>query len=264
MAAQARLSCPVRCAAISQGPTQPKPPQARQPAERRPRTYFQSCATFHPITFTDPLTLTSVESFSIRSWCGARGVILQNKPNFSKTKTSLITYLIMSYEKNILPANPKNKPNSNPVEPSFRAWPPAKRRPRVTTHEYRATSHETRATILQNKPNLQKCETNRNLCLKRTYETATARNSRKNKANLQKCENEPKPLFRNDLRRKMPPPTTRKANPISKIADPAPALVAFTANSHPSIPASPLPQKRLFCIAVNRNSNSKPAGLWPN
>ena len=54
----------------------------------------------------------------------------------------------------------------------------------------RATSHASRASILQNKPNLQKCGTNRNLCIERTYESTTARNSRKNKANLQKCKNE--------------------------------------------------------------------------
>jgi hypothetical protein len=57
---------------------------------------------------------------------------------------------------------------------------------------------------MQNEPNLQKCETNRNLCPERTYETATARNSRKNKANLQKCENEPNHLFAKDLRKITP------------------------------------------------------------
>jgi len=82
----------------------------------------------------------------------------------------------------------------------------------TATNESRATSHGpalrspkgeggSRATIMQNKPNLQKCETNRILCPERTYETTTARNSRKNKANLQKCENEPNFLFGNDLRK---------------------------------------------------------------
>ena len=35
-----------------------------------------------------------------------------------------------------------------------------------------------------------------------------------------KNQNEPKPLFRNDLRGKMPPPTTRKTNPIKPKSHP--------------------------------------------
>jgi hypothetical protein len=35
-----------------------------------------------------------------------------------------------------------------------------------------------------------------------------------NEPNFANNQNEPKPLFRNDLRRNMPPPTTRKTNPI--------------------------------------------------
>jgi len=130
MAAQYRLSCPVRCAAISPGPilpTSPKPPQARRPAERRPRTYFHYRVSFPHITLANPLTFTAEQPLVLRSWCGAKRMILQNKPN------------------------------------------------------------------------LQKCETNRNLCPERTYETATAHNSRKNKANLQKCKNEPNPLSKDDL-----------------------------------------------------------------
>jgi hypothetical protein len=123
----------------------------------------------------------------------------------------------MTYEGKYPLRRPEKRTQSNPI---FKFGPPAKRRPRTPEsqvpchglalrHVRRSASEVgspkgeggSRALILQNKPNLQKCETNRNLCVERTYETATARNSRKNKANLQKCKNEPNHLFANNLRK---------------------------------------------------------------
>jgi hypothetical protein len=104
---------------------------------------------------------------------------------------------------------PPTTRKTNPIKPNFHprpskrsADPSARWDP--TSHGSRVPNHGSRALILQNKPNLQKCETNRNLCPERTYETATARNSRKNKANLQKCKNEPNHLFTKDLRKITP------------------------------------------------------------
>ena len=186
MAAQYRLSCPVRCAAISPGPilpTSPKPPQARRPAERRPRTYFHYRVSFPHITLANPLTFTAEQPLVLRSWCWAQSVIMQNEPNFQArppAERRPRTYFRCRVRlPHITLANPLTFTAEQPLV--LRSWCGAKR------------------MILQNKPNLQKCETNRNLCPERTYETATAHNSRKNKANLQKCKNEPNPLSTDDL-----------------------------------------------------------------
>jgi len=116
--------------------------QSRPPAERRPRTYFQPCATFHPITFTDPLTLTSVESLDLRSWCGARGMILQNKPNFQARRPAERrprTYF--QYHISFLPVILCNPSTLNPEQSLvLRSWCGAKR------------------MIMQNEPNFQKSE----------------------------------------------------------------------------------------------------------
>jgi hypothetical protein len=98
-------------------------------------------------------------------------VILQNEPNFQKIKMNLNICSERRYEKN----HPSRLCENEPNRTQFSSLAPS-----------RAQISLLQRMILQNKANLQKCETAPNLCLQRTYETATAQNSRKNKANLQK------------------------------------------------------------------------------
>jgi len=80
-------------------------------AQRRPRTYFRCRLSSPPTTFGNPSTLNPEQSLVIRSWCGAKRMILQNKPNFPNTKMHPTPCIEMTYGNIILSDNPKNKPN---------------------------------------------------------------------------------------------------------------------------------------------------------
>ncbi len=89
--------------------------QARRQAERRPRTYFHYRVSFSPITLSNPYTLNPEQALVLRSWCGTKRTILQNKPNLQKIKTNLISCLKMTYEKIPSATNPK----TNPIQSQF-------------------------------------------------------------------------------------------------------------------------------------------------
>jgi len=110
----------VGCAVHTISSVQNKPNfQARRPAERRPRTYFQNPVSVLPVTSANPAAFNPEQPLALRNMCGAKGVILQNKPNLQKCKTTLNHSKKRTCENTTLPSNPKNKPNSNPIKPNF-------------------------------------------------------------------------------------------------------------------------------------------------
>jgi len=122
-------------------PIQPKPPQARRPAERRPRTYFRCRVRLLPIALVNPPTFNAEQPLVLRSWCGAKRIIMQNKPNFQKTKIALNPLLEMTYEKMAAADDPKNKPNRT----QFSILAPSQSRiphPRITSHGLRSTTYD--------------------------------------------------------------------------------------------------------------------------
>jgi len=174
MAAQSRLSCPVRCAAISQGlifPSYPKLPSCPNPSR----------------------------------W---QSVILQNKPNFPKLKIPITSCSEMTYENKPPSPPPSKQTQSNPIFSWCRVWSfgfgawnlfgildsvLSPRRSKAKpggilllgdcTPESRATSPESRDTILQNKPNFQKPKMNLNLYPEVAYENIILPDDPKNKPN---------------------------------------------------------------------------------
>jgi len=181
---------------------------------------IRALSLFWILSFGD-LDLFGISDFVLGIWSVAKGLtilylsrilykstsFLQNKPNFPKTKMNLNICSERNYEDKSPIPSLRKQTQSNPI---FKLCPQQIANPgsRVTVLPSEARrakeGHRSRASIMQNKPNLQKCETNRNIYPTRTYETATARNSRKNKANLQKCKNEPNHLFAKDLRKITP------------------------------------------------------------
>ena len=123
---------------------------------------------------------------------GAKRMILQNKPNFLKTKMNLNIFSERRYENKSPIPSLRKQTQSNPIFSWCRVW----------SFGFGAwnlfgvldlvlgilllgdCTPESRATIMQNKPNFGR------------------------------MKNEPNPLFRKDLRRKIPLPPTRKTNPI--------------------------------------------------
>jgi len=120
--------------------------QARPPAERRPRTYFH-LSIDRISTSINSHTAPATQCVTLRNRCGAKRMILQNKANFPKFKTILISYIIRTYEIIVLPDNPKNKPNSNPIfelgiHPSADPAPASATASRDTVHGPLVTSHD--------------------------------------------------------------------------------------------------------------------------
>jgi len=117
---------------------------------------------------------------------------MQNKPNFPKTKMNLNICSERNYENKSPIPSLRKQSQSNPIFSCCRVW----------SFGFGALNlfgildlvlgilllgdctPESRATIMQNKPNFGR------------------------------MKNEPNPLFRKDLRRKIPLPPTRKTNPI--------------------------------------------------
>jgi hypothetical protein len=154
MATKARLSCPVRCAAISLGPNlprQPIPPEqknnrthlrgkntellmAKQLTKIHPRQFSRFGIQFSPIRehkrcfraisrairdnwrYFETSRENAEQPFVLRSWCGAKRVILQNEPNFGKMKNELNPLSKKELRRKMFP--PPN-PKTNPIEPNF-------------------------------------------------------------------------------------------------------------------------------------------------
>ena len=105
-------------------------------AQRRAGTSFQNPVSALPVTSANPAAFNPEQTLALRNRCGAKGAILQNKPNLGKVQMNPNPCLKMTYEEKCSPDDPKNKPNSNPI---FELVPQPS-----ADHESRATGHEPR------------------------------------------------------------------------------------------------------------------------
>jgi len=160
--------------------------QARPPAERRPRTYFRYSATFFPFTFGNPVAFDPEHAFCLRNWCGAKRVIMQNKPNFQKTKMNPNLCSERPYENKSPPPSPPKQTQSNPI---FELGHQPSADPAPTSGIAFVSPHH-----LIQPTHLQRRTTPRPKKLVRGQTCDYAKQTQ-----FSKNQNEPKPLFRNDL-----------------------------------------------------------------